>query len=264
MKIRFLGTGTSSGIPALRCNCDTCRSGDVRDKRLRVSLLVEVRPGAKQILIDCGPDLRQQLLSAGSPDLACVLISHIHYDHAGGIDDLRPYTYEAGDGKFPVFCREDVASDLRAHIPYAFLKDHYKGVPTFDLRIVEPFKPFDVDLQDGKAPVKIMPVGVLHGKLPILGYRIGDFAFITDCLTLPEESYEALQGVKWLVINALRPKPHFSHQSLSEALAAIERINPQHSWLIHMSHDMPPHAIAQTLLPAGVELAYDGLEVEIP
>lgn len=263
MKLRFLGTGTSTGVPALRCGCSTCRSADPRDKRLRVSALLEVRPGSPCILLDCGPDLRQQLLDAGSPDLAAALITHIHYDHAGGVDDLRPYTYEAGDGKFPLYCQADVAADLRAHIPYAFLKDHYKGVPTFDLKEVSAFVPFEVDLHDGKEPVEVLPVRVMHAKLPILGYRIGDFAFITDCLTMPEETFQALQGVNYLVINALREKPHFSHQSVSEALAVVDRLKPRHTWFIHMSHDMPPHAQAATMLPPGVELAYDGLEVNV-
>lgn len=262
MRLRFLGTGTSTGIPALRCGCETCRSADPRDKRLRVSVLLYVTPGTPGILIDCGPDLRQQLLAAGSPDLVAVLLSHIHYDHAGGVDDLRPYTYEAGDGKFPLYCRADVARDLRAHIPYAFLKNHYKGVPTFDLREIEPYKPFSVALGDGNPSVEVLPVEVMHANLAILGYRIGDFAFITDCLTLPEKSFEALSGVKWLVINALRLKPHFSHQSLDQAIDVIRRINPERSWLIHMSHDMPPHSVASKLLPPDVELAYDGLEVE--
>lgn len=263
MRLRFLGTGTSAGIPALRCDCRVCRSADPRDKRLRVSALLEVRRGSPCILIDCGPDLRQQLLAADSPDLAAVLLTHIHYDHAGGVDDLRPYTYQAGDGKFPIFCQADVASDLRAHIPYAFLKDHYKGVPTFDLREIEAYHPFAVDLNDGQPPVEVLPVRVMHAKLPILGYRIGEFAFITDCHTMPEETFQALEGVRFLVINALRPKPHFSHQSLPEALDVIRRIAPERAWLIHMSHDMPPHAEASLLLPPGVEFAYDGLDIEV-
>lgn len=253
LHLTFLGSGTSTGVPSIGCHCATCSSIDPRDKRLRASVLVTL-PSGKNILIDCGPDFRTQILRIDSPGLAALLITHSHYDHVGGIDDLRPYC--AGGRNFPIYCRKDVEDDLRQRNPWSFAKDLYPGVPTFEFHNILPFKPFEIAGQE------IIPLPVTHGKLPILGYRIGPLAYITDCSKISDDTVDALQGINTLVINALRPKPHLSHFSLPEALEVIDRVNPSVAYLTHMSHDMPPHA--RVSLPPNVHLAYDGLTVTVP
>lgn len=258
MKLTFLGTGTSTGVPMIRCRCRVCMSADSRDKRMRSSVIVESDSG-KKLLVDCGPDFRTQMIAAGSPDIEAVLITHTHYDHVGGIDDLRPYCYETPGNHLPVYCREDVASDLRARVPYCFAKVLYPGVPTFTIHEVregQTFVPQGVD-------IAVRAIPVMHGKLHILGYRMGPLAYITDCSLLPDEAFEMLDGVDTLVINALRIRPHMSHMSLDEALSAIRRIGPRKAFLTHLSHDMGLHAEALRLLPDNVEIAYDGLTVEV-
>lgn len=254
MKITFLGTGTSTGVPQIGCECEVCRSSDFRDKRLRCSAMVET--GGKRFLIDCGPDFREQLLRMDSVSPDALLLTHSHYDHVGGIDDLRPFCYATEHG-FPVYCQEDVARDLRERMPYAFAKHLYPGVPTFSVHIIEAGREFEVE------GVVILPVRVLHGKLPILGFRIGELAYITDCLRLPEETVEELRGIKVLVVNSLRREKHMSHMSLEETLGVIAEIKPERAYLTHLSHQMGKHGEVMEELPAGVEIAYDGMSVEI-
>lgn len=262
MKLTFLGTGTSTGVPVMRCDCATCRSTDPRDKRLRCSALVEIEPGTPGILIDCGPDFRQQMLAHGSPDLAAALMTHTHYDHVGGIDDLRPYCAEFEDHNFPIYCQPGVAHDMRTRVPYCFAKKLYPGVPTYSITEVEN-DPFEVEVR-GIGPVEIVPLPVMHGKLPILGYRIGPLAYITDCSEMPsEETLRRLEGIDTLVLNALRMREHPTHLNLRQALDVIETVRPRQSYLTHMSHDTPPQREAEGLLPAGVAYAYDGLSVAI-
>lgn len=252
MKIHFLGTGTSTGIPQIGCACAACTSTDPCDKRLRASATVTLDNGTN-LLIDCGPDFRQQILGAGAPPLDALLITHSHYDHVGGIDDLRPY---CKDGRhFPTYCRGDVAEDLRQRNPWSFARHLYPGVPTFAIHEIEAGKPFSVNGNE------ILPVDITHGKLPILGYRIGRLAYVTDCSAMPEATIEALRGVDTLVINALRHEPHPSHLSLREALELIGRIGPRRTLLTHMSHDMGPQA--SVALPPGVAFAHDGLQLTI-
>lgn len=254
MRLTFLGTGTSTGVPQIGCDCEVCTSADVRDKRLRCSALVET--GEKNLLIDCGPDFREQILREGSRHLDAVLLTHSHYDHVGGIDDLRPYCYATEHG-FPIYCQSDVARNLHERIPYCFAKHPYPGVPTFSVHEVETGSPFDA------CGVDVMPVRVMHGRLPILGFRIGELGYITDCLKLPEESMELLRGVRVLVINSLRREPHLSHLSLEESLEVIAELKPERAYLTHLSHQMGRHAEVSAELPAGVEIAFDGLTVEI-
>jgi phosphoribosyl 1,2-cyclic phosphate phosphodiesterase len=253
MKLTFLGTGTSTGIPQIGCTCKTCTSADPRDNRLRCSALLTTDAG-RQILIDCGPDFRQQMLRAGAPAIEALLVTHIHYDHVGGLDDLRPYS---GGRPFPIYCRADVARDLMAHMPYCFGDQYYPGSPKFDMHIVTEGDEVEV------CGVRVKILSVMHNRLPILGFRVGDFAYITDAKTLPDSTFDDLRGVKTLVINALRHEPHPSHFSLVETLDAIRRVAPRESYLVHMSHDMGPHATAELTLPEGVHFAYDGLTITI-
>lgn len=251
MKLTFLGTGTSTGVPQLRCNCTTCTSTDPRDKRLRASALVEV--DGRRLLIDCGPDFREQMLRTGSPDLNAVLLTHIHYDHVGGIDDLRPW---CRDGRhFPIYCTVDVEQNLRQRLPYCFAEHPYPGVPAFSMERIDPHKPFAVD------GIEITPLPVMHYRLPIVGFRIGPLAYITDAKTVPESTMSLLRGVDTLVVNALRPEEHLSHMNLQQALDMAAQVGARRTWFTHMSHDMPPHATVQ--LPQGIALAHDGLTVEI-
>lgn len=263
MILTFLGTGTSTGVPQMRCHCRTCTSADPRDRRLRASVMLQTEPGAPYILIDCGPDFRAQMLANGCPDIACALLTHSHYDHVGGADDLRPYAYSAPGHHFPLYSRHDVAEDLRARIPYCFVEHPYMGVPQFDLRNLRPYEHFTISLGKGFTSVEAIALPVMHGHLPIYGYRIGPLAYITDASHVPSETIDAIRGVDTLVINALRHDIHPSHQNLRQALDVIKETAPRQAFLTHMSHDMGPQAEAETLLPPGVFFAYDGLTVVI-
>ncbi|MBD5185653.1 MAG: MBL fold metallo-hydrolase [Bacteroidales bacterium] len=258
MKIRFLGTGTSTGVPSLLCDCKVCRSTDSRDHRQRCSALVTADNGAN-LLIDCGPDFYQQMLAAGSPPIDALLVTHHHYDHVGGVDDLRPYCHHrpADAGNFPIYALPEVMDDIHRRMPYCFGEHLYPGVPTFDLHTIGGTRSFEA------AGVEVTPLPVIHGPAQITGFRIGPLGYITDCSTLPEESRKILKGVDTLVINALRIKPHPSHMNLQESLAVIAEIKPRQALLIHMSHDIGLHAEIDAALPQGVSLAYDGLELKI-
>lgn len=250
MEIIFLGTGTSTGVPQIGCHCSTCTSTDTHDKRRRTSALVKT--GGKNLLIDCGPDFYAQALALGDEMLVdAVLVTHSHYDHVGGFDDLRPFCI---NGPVPVYAREDVLTDLRNRIPYCFKEHPYPGVPSFDLNQITD-KPFHID------GIEIMPLRIWHYKLLISGFKIGKMAYITDAKTIDDTVIESLRGIDTLIINALRIKPHMSHMSLSESLEIISRIMPRQAYLIHISHDMGQHEHVSKLLPKNVHLAYDGLRI---
>ncbi len=253
MKLTFLGTGTSVGVPVIRCTCEVCRSEDSRDKRLRTSALVETN--GRNFLIDCGPDFRQQMLRCDSPRLDALFVTHTHYDHLGGIDDLRPYC--SPDHGFPIYCREEVAHDIHVRMPYCFEPHRYPGAPRFDLHIIgrDPF------MAEG---IEILPLPVFHAEgFEITGFRIGPLSYITDCKIMPEETLKRLERTDTLVINALRHEPHNSHMSLDEALAVIRKVAPRQAFLIHFSHEIGLHSCIQPQLPAGVTMAFDNLSVEI-
>lgn len=254
MKLTFLGTGTSNGVPFIDCDCPVCSSTDPREKRLRSSALVEVTPG-NNILIDCGPDFRQQMLREGSPSLSALLITHSHYDHVGGLDDLRPYCHPA---PFPVYCLPDVAEDIHNRLPYCFRENLYPGVPTFDIHIIKPETDFLVD------DTLVTPLPITHGGLPIVGYRIGNLAYITDCSQMPTYSLDKIIGIDTLVINALRLKEHHSHMNLDQALDVIKAAKPRQAYLTHISHDMGLIDHTRSFLPENVYIATDRLTVMIP
>lgn len=247
IKVTFLGTGTSKGIPEIGCTCHTCTSTDPKDKRLRASVLVETH--GMRILIDASPDLRQQALRIGLSRLDAILLTHQHYDHVGGIDDVRPFCAEHD---LPIFTNHQTAHDLRTRVDYCFREHPYPGVPRLDLHEVEP-RPFKIK------GLEVIPIEVLHGKLPIYGYRIGDFAYVTDAKTIEESQKEKLRGLDVLVLNCLRVKqPHFAHLILSEALSLIEELKPRRCYLTHACHNLGCHEEISALLPPGVEYAYDG------
>ncbi len=253
MKLTFLGTGTSTGIPVLGCHCDVCRSTDPHDTRLRTSALVTTDTGGK-ILIDAGPDLRAQLLRHHNAPIDGVIITHSHYDHVGGVDDLRTLTYPNGSD---IYCRHDVNDDLHRVLPYCFNDKYYPNIPKLRLHTIAELTPFEL------AGVTILPLPVMHGALPILGYRIGNLAYITDATVVPDESINAIKEIDTLVINALRIAPNPTHMNLEQSLATIERIKPRRAYLIHMSHQMGFEAEASRLLPPGVSFAHDGLTITI-
>ena len=256
MKITILGSGTSTGVPEVGCQCEVCTSEDEHDHRLRCSGLVEIN--GIRILIDCGPDFRQQMMKLDDfKPIDAVVISHEHYDHVGGLDDLRPFCRFRN---IPIYGEEYVNQHLKERMPYCFTEHLYPGVPHILLKDITPNVPFKVSNQKGDE-VDVTPIRVMHGKLPILGFRIGKMAWITDMLTMPDSSYELLQGLDVLVMNALRKTPHHTHQMLSEALENINRIQPKETYFIHMSHQIGLHRIVNQELPAHSQLAYDGQEI---
>jgi phosphoribosyl 1,2-cyclic phosphate phosphodiesterase len=253
-RVTFLGTGTSSGVPIIGCDCRVCRSTDPRDTRLRPSIFVDV-PDRARILVDTGSDFRQQALRYDIRRIDAVLITHGHADHIMGLDDIRRYNYMQG-GSIPFYANEDAWDTLKKTFFYAFdgAPRLGGGVPKIDERLVA--GPFAI------GGVRVVPVPLWHGRLPILGFRFGNFAYLTDCNAIPDESWPLVEGVELLVLDALRDKKHTTHYTVEEALAVVERLRPARTWFTHMSHDLP-HAQTNARLPAGVELAYDGLVVDI-
>ena len=252
MRLTFLGTGTSQGVPVIACRCSVCRSSDERDTRLRTSALLSV--GDKNILFDIGPDFRQQMLREQVDHIDAILITHAHRDHVAGLDDIRSFNY-VQRRKMDVFLNAEARVAIERDYHYIFEPHEYPGLPEAELHTVTG--------QFMAAGLEVTPIKAMHKDLPVLGYRIGDVAYITDANHIAPEEIEKLRGVKVLVINALRKAKHFSHYCLPEALEVIERVGPERAYLTHMSHEMGLHAEVSAELPEGVELAYDRLTVEI-
>jgi len=250
MKVRFLGTGTSTGVPQIGCRCEVCSSSDFRDKRLRASVRIEV--DGKVLVIDCSPDFRQQLMPLPFGKIDGLLFSHEHYDHIGGIDDLRPFSRF---GTVDLYMERYLENTVRERMPYCFSENRYGGVPDIRIRQISEHASFYVDT------IEVIPVRVMHYNLPILGFRLRDFAYLTDVKTIPEKELEKLKGLDTLVISALRKTEHISHQSLEQALKMRDTIKAKTTFLTHMSHEMGLHAQVEEALPADVHLAYDGLEI---
>lgn len=254
MKITFLGTGTSCGIPQMGCHCTVCTSTDPKDKRLRCSALVQ--DGKTNLLVDCGPDFREQMLRMDfCEELDAVLITHEHYDHVGGIDDLRPYSYMHD---LPIYADAYSCKHLRERLPYCFVENKYPGVP--QLKLCEMKEGDKVML--GNIPVTALQV--IHGRLPILGFRIGDLGYITDMTDITPNSRDLLKGIKVLVVNGLRHEPHATHQTIEASIEFSRSLAPSlPTYIIHMSHHLGLHAVEDSLLPENVHLAYDGLVLEL-
>ena len=253
MKLTFLGTGTSTGVPEIGCKCEVCTSVDPRDSRLRCSALLQ--EGDTTILIDCGPDFRTQMLRADVKKIDALFLTHKHFDHMAGIDDLRPYTR---DKELPIYADEDTSKQVHSFFPYCFGEVKYPGVANIGLHLVEHDVPFVVGGLD------ITPVRVFHGRLPITGYRFGSLAYITDMSRIEPQELEKLRGVEVLVMNALRySKPHNSHQTVLEALAIVDYLKPRDVYFTHMMHHIGLHAKIEKCLPRGVHFAYDGLEITV-
>lgn len=252
MTITFLGTGTSTGVPEIGCTCEVCTSKDPKDNRLRTSVLVE--DDNTRLLFDCGPDFRQQIMKQPFKKIDAVFLSHEHYDHVGGIDDLRPF---CRFGDINIYSNERVAQTIKQVMPYCFAQHPYPGIPKINMHTIKDDEILKIN------NFTITPINVLHGKLPIYGYRINDIAYITDILTIPEAEYIKLRGLKTLIIEALREAPHGSHETITQAIENIKKIQPQQSFLIHMSHHAGLHSKLDAILPQNIHLAYDNLQITI-
>jgi phosphoribosyl 1,2-cyclic phosphate phosphodiesterase len=255
LKITFLGTGTSQGVPVIACHCEVCKSTNPKDQRLRSSILIE--SPETTLVIDAGPDFRQQMLRAGVQKLDAVVMTHEHKDHLAGLDDVRAFNFKQ-QVDMPVYCTPSVETALRREFHYAFSEKKYPGVPEITPITIHPQQPFSL------GDLWIEPVEVMHHKLPVLGFRIGKFTYITDAKTIADAELEKIKGSTHLVLNALRIKPHLSHLNLDEALVLMDQLKPSHGYFIHMSHLLGLHDVINQDLPSHIQLAFDGLSIEVP
>lgn len=253
MKITFLGTGTSQGVPVIACECRVCKSLDFRDKRFRTSVHVQIDD--KSFVIDCGPDFRQQMLANDITELNALVFTHEHKDHTAGLDDVRAFNFKQ-QKDMPIYAHSRVLKQLKQEFAYAFNENKYPGVPRYKLIEID-LKAFEIE------GINFLPIQVFHYQLPVFGFRIKDFCYITDANKIPEAEKEKIAGSKILVLNALQKEEHISHFNLEEALAVIEELNPERAYLTHISHKMGRHAEVDGLLPDNVEIAYDGLTVSL-
>ena len=255
LRVVFLGTGTSQGVPVIGCDCAVCSSSDPKDRRLRTSLLVEWR--SNRIVIDAGPDFRQQMLREKVRELNAVLLTHEHNDHIIGLDDVRPFNFQQGNN-MPIYALPRVLDSVRTRFAYVFDARPYPGSPRLELRPIEAFHPFQVE------DLPILPIPVMHGSMEVLGFRFGTFTYITDMKSISRKSIEALQNTEILVVNALHHKPHNSHLNLSEAIDFVREVRPRKAFFTHISHRMGLYSEVEEQLPKGIHLAYDGMQLDMP
>lgn len=253
MKITFLGTGTSQGVPVIGCTCEVCRSLDYRDKRLRTSVHIDI--DGTSLVIDTGPDFRQQMLRERVARLDAILFTHGHKDHTAGLDDVRAYNFMQGED-MPIYGETHTLAQLRREFSYAFEPVRYPGIPQLNLIEINE-APFTV------AGISITPLPVKHMKLPVLGFRIGDFSYITDANFISDDTFARLKGTRVLVLNALQKDKHVSHFTLEEALVMAKKIGAEKTYFTHMSHKMGLHQTVESELPESVSLAYDGLGISL-
>jgi phosphoribosyl 1,2-cyclic phosphate phosphodiesterase len=254
MKITFLGTGTSQGVPVIACQCDICKSTDSKDNRLRSSVLIQ--EGNTNLVIDSGPDFRQQMLRENVKTLDAILFTHEHKDHVAGLDDVRSYNY-LQEQPMDIYAEKRVHEALKREFAYVFASYKYPGIPELRLNEIKPNGSFSVK------DIEVTPIRVMHYKLPILGFQFNNFVYITDANYIDESIISQIKGTKILVVNALREKKHLSHFNLKEALEVIEKVNPEKAFLTHISHKFYKHNEISKLLPDNVHVAYDGLMVQI-
>ncbi len=254
MKITFLGTGTSQGIPVIGCQCAVCRSNDLKDNRTRTSIFIDT--GNEHIVIDVGPDFRQQMLREKILKLDGVLITHEHNDHVIGLDDIRPYYFQSGS-EISFYMSKRVIFEIKQRFPYVFAANPYPGAPRINIMEIRPYQEFQLGSS------QIIPLPVMHGQLEVLAFKLNRFLYITDASFIPDESLSYMTDIDIMVINALRHKPHYSHFTLNEALEKIEIIRPQTAYLTHISHLLGIHEKTSSQLPKNVFLAYDGLKIDV-
>ncbi|MEG2240809.1 MAG: MBL fold metallo-hydrolase [Alistipes sp.] len=258
MKLTFLGTGTSQGVPVIACRCNVCQSADPHDHHLRTSAMVEA--GDVRIVIDAGPDFRYQMLRAGVRHIDAILLTHEHKDHIGGLDDVRAFNFVDYPTihSIDIFAPERTYRCVRKDFDYAFAEDKYRGAPEINLIKIDPSKPFHIK------EIVVTPISGHHSEhFEVMGFRIGKLAYLTDFKSISDAEVAKLNGVEVLVVNALRFTEHYSHFNVAQALALIARVQPREAYLTHMSHEMGLYAQTEPTLPTGVHLAYDGLEITI-
>ncbi len=253
IKLTFLGTGTSTGVPVVACDCKVCISKDKRDHRLRTSAMVEV--GKLRLIIDCGPDFRYQMIRENIDDISAILFTHGHRDHIAGLDDVRAFNYVLNK-TVDIYASNEVVESINKEFPYILQEKRFFGAPQLNFNIITNL-PFQIE------NVNITPIEVMHNQLKVFGFRIGNFSYITDASAISESEKHKLQGSEVLVINALRKSKHISHFSLSEAIDHIQEINPERAYITHLSHFMGLHEEIQENLPENIFLAYDGLKIHI-
>ncbi len=251
MVITLLGTGTSSGVPQIGCTCAVCRSLDYRDKRLRTAAHVAVAD--KSIVIDTGPDFRQQMLRLNPRQLDAVLFTHEHKDHTAGLDDVRAFNF-LQQKAIPIYARDRVIAQLQREFSYVFAEHKYPGIPHIQVHEIDN-QPFDV------AGVRVLPIDVLHHRLPVFGYRIGDFTYLTDLNFISNAELDKVRGTEILVLDALQRTPHLSHFTLDEAVAVVERIRPRMTYFTHISHRLGLHREVEKELPPYIRPGHDGLRI---
>jgi phosphoribosyl 1,2-cyclic phosphate phosphodiesterase len=253
LKITFLGTGTSQGVPVIGCTCEVCRSLDYRDKRFRTSIHIDVN--GQSFVIDTGPDFRQQMLRENIPRIDAVIFTHAHRDHTAGLDDVRAYNF-IQQMNMPVYGTPAVLEQLRTEYAYAFAKNVYPGIPRLDLYEINE-NTFSLN------NIQITPLPVKHMNLPVLGFRINNFSYITDANHIPDDTLRKMEGTEVLVLNALQKEKHVSHFNIEEAIEQVRKIKPRQTYFIHISHKLGLHADISKELPANISLAFDGQQIDM-